>query len=173
MLLWGKLKSLEKKSCETKATEAASCWLANNAVLQSQRTGLKWNLMGGCKGGGQNWTCQLLGQNWRVKRESRGKRREGRRQHVWCKVLRCMGKMTLGKVKGFLLLKPLVLQPPSVSLPSPNCVFQPVMKRSDRTSAQGLTFPWGKSKKVTFQQSLLIFRVTWGGFPPLPSVCKQ
>lgn len=74
------------------------------------------------------------------KREQGEKRRERRRQRVWCKVLSCIGKMTLAKLKGFLLLKPSALQPPSVPLPSPNCVFRPVMKHSDRASAQGLTF---------------------------------
>lgn len=57
---------------------------------------------------------------------------------MWCKVLSCIGKMTLAKPKGFLLLKPSALhQPPSAPLPSPNCVFRPAMKHSDRAAARG------------------------------------
>lgn len=67
MLLSGKLKSWEKGALEAEATEAAPCWPANNAVLEIQRTGLKWNLVGGYKGGGKNWTCQLLSQKWNKK----------------------------------------------------------------------------------------------------------
>lgn len=66
---------------------------------------------------------------------------------MWWKVLCCIGKMTLAEPKGCLLLKPSALQPPSVPLPSPNCVFRPVMKHSDRASAQGLAFPQCTSRK--------------------------
>ncbi len=97
--------------------------------------------------GGQNWTRQLLGQQWRRKKERRGKRRESKRQHVWWKVLSCIGKMTLAEPKGSLLLKPSALQTASVPLPSPYSVFRWVMKHSDRASAQSLAFPQYTSRK--------------------------
>lgn len=43
---------MKKGALEAEATEAAPCWPANNAVLESESTGLKWNLVGGCEGGG-------------------------------------------------------------------------------------------------------------------------
>lgn len=96
---------------------------------------------------------------------------------MWCKVLSCIGKMTLAKPKGFLLLKPSALhQPPSAPLPSPNCVFRPAMKHSDRAAAWGFklsprTLGGGgqdsaKGEAGAGGGSLHIFTVTCG-FSPL------
>lgn len=116
----------------------------------------------GERGGGQNWTCQLLGQHRSRKERGGG----GRRQHVWWEVLSCIGKMTLAELKGFLLLKPSCLLPPSVPLPSPNCVLPP----GDETFRQGLAFPQSTSRKKSG------FRTEVCTFSQLPvffsSVCK-
>lgn len=91
---------------------------------------------------------------------------------MWCKVLSCIGKMTLAKPKGFLLLKPSALhQPPSAPLPSPNCVFRPAMKHSDRAAAWGFKLSprtlgrwgWGRRRPLAYFHSYL-----W----VFPSVCK-
>lgn len=67
---------------------------------------------------------------------------------MWCELLSCIGKMTLAGAEGFLLLKPSDLQPPSVSLPSPSCVFRPAMKHSDGVIALSLTFPLPHARSV-------------------------
>lgn len=60
---------------------------------------------------------------------------------MWCELRRCRCKTTLADAQGFLFLKPSDLQPPSVSLPSPSCVFRPAMKHSDGVSTLCLMFP--------------------------------
>lgn len=99
---------------------------------------------GGVGGGGGesitgnvSYKVRIEGRKGRVK----GERRERRGQLVWCELLRCSGKTTLAEAQGFLLLKPSDLQPPSVSLPSPSCVFRPAMKHSDGVSTLCLMFP--------------------------------
>lgn len=67
---------------------------------------------------------------------------------MWCELLSCTGKMTLAGAQGFLLLKPSDLQPPSVSLPSPSCVFRPAMKHSDGVITLSLTFPLAHTPSV-------------------------
>lgn len=89
------------------------------------------------KTGNVSYKVRIEGRKGRVN----GERRERRRQLVWCELLRCSGKTTLAEAQGFLLLKPSDLQPPSVSLPSPSCVFRPVMKHSDRVTTLCLMFP--------------------------------
>lgn len=93
--------------------------------------------MGESKTGNVSYKVRIEGRKGRVN----GERRERRRQLVWCELLRCGGKTTLAEAQGFLLLKPSDLQPPSVSLPSPSCVFRPVMKHSDRVNTLCLMFP--------------------------------
>lgn len=92
--------------------------------------------------------------SYKVRSEERkgrvkGERRESRGQLVWCELLRCSGKMTLADTQGFLLLKPSDLQPPSVSLPSPSCVFRPAMKHCDGVSTFYLMFPLAHTLSVT------------------------
>lgn len=82
---------------------------------------------------------------------------------MWCELLLCSRKTTLAEAQGFLLLKPSDLQLPSVSLPSPTCVFRPAIKHSDGVSTLCLMFP------LTYTLS-----VNSGGiFPPLISSQKR
>lgn len=95
------------------------------------------NVWGVSKAGNISYKVRIDERKGRVN----GGRRERRRQLVWCELPLCSGKTTLAQAQGFLLLKPSDLLPPSVSLPSPSCVFRPAMKHSDGVSTLCLMFP--------------------------------